>query len=48
MANGYLIGRFLLIFKGNFYVDAARHGLATSEGIRMLRRVANGYGVKLR
>jgi hypothetical protein len=48
MENSYLIGRFLLIFKGNFYVDAARHGLGTRAGIQMLRRVANGYGVKLR
>jgi hypothetical protein len=48
MANGCLTGRFPLIFKGNFYADAAHHGLETSAGIWMLHRVAHGNGVKLR
>jgi len=48
MANSGLTGRFPLIFKGYFYADAAHHGLDTSAGIRMLRRVAHGNGMKLR
>jgi hypothetical protein len=48
MANSGLTGRFPLIFKVNFYSDAAHHGLETSAGIWMLRRVAHGNGVKLR